>query len=249
MVALPRRGGRDDVNDREIKRLGKPFTFKSVGDEAGTIEGYGAVFDDPHPTSSWALPPDFQDIFRPGAFKKTLSDHKSRGISPAMLLEHDRLSLPIGAWNLVEEDSDGLHVKGILATKTARGAEVHELAKLGALSGLSIGFRPDKFKVDEKAKTRELLVIELFEISPVTFPGNDSARISDVKSADPALTKRRIEDALRDAGLSRTEAKALLAEGFKALSGLRDADPEVPEEIKRLMQENLNLMRAAARGA
>lgn len=215
-----------NIQDLESKRLAKPFTLKGVDDAAGKITGHGAVFDDPHGTSSYALPMDFLDIIRPGAFKKTLADHKRRGIMPAMLLQHSRWELPIGAWTSAVEDEDGLAVEGQLATKTQRGAEVYELAKVGAITGLSIGFRPVKFKVDEKAKTREITEIELLEISPVVFPGIDSARITDVKSADPAQMKRRIEEALRDAGLSRTEAKAIVADGFKAL-GLRDADSGV----------------------
>ena len=223
----------------ETKRLAKPFTFKALGEEGGAIEGHGAVFDEPCPTSSWALPPDWMDVVRPGAFKKTIAEAKKRSVMPAMLLQHDRWGLPVGAWTSADEDADGLKLTGQLATKTEQGADLYELMKIGAINGLSIGFCPVKFKLDEKTRTRELIEVDLAEVSIVTFPAIDSARVTDVKSADPAL-KRHLETVLRDAGLSRTEAKAIVAEGFKGLD-LRDAGGEVPglNEYVQSMQDPL----------
>lgn len=213
------------MSDLEIKRLAKPFRVQTT-DAARSFAGHGSVFDDPHPTSSWALSMDWVDVVKPGAFKKTLAEHKKRGTVPAMLFQHDWDNV-IGAYSEVSEDDDGLNLSGKLAqsAKTPAGADLYELVSMGALTGLSIGFRPVKVKLDEKAKTRELLEVDLHEVSIVTIPGNANARIQDVKSADPARVKRRIEDALRDAGLSRQEAKALIADGFKGLS-LRDAAVE-----------------------
>lgn len=213
-----------DIVRAEVKRLAKPFTFKGVDEAQGKIVGHGSVFDDPHPTSSWMLGDDWQDVVRPGAFRRTLADHKSRGVMPQMFLQHDRWSLPCGGWTSASEDEDGLALEGQILTDSARPEikDLYPLVKRGWVSGLSIGFVPVKAKLDEKAKIRELVEVELQEISIVTFPGNDSARITDVKSADPALLKRKIEEALRDAGLSRTQAKALIAKGWEALA-LRDA--------------------------
>jgi HK97 family phage prohead protease len=220
-----------ESNQFETKRLAKPFTFKGVDGAEGKIAGHGSVFDDPHPTSSWMLGDDWVDIVRPGAFRRTLADHKSRGVMPAMLLQHDKWSLPCGAWTAAAEDADGLAVEGLLLTDSARPEvkDLYPLMKIGAVSGLSIGFCPVKAKLDEKAKTRELIEVEVSEISVVTFPGQDRSRVTDVKSADPALLKRRIEAALRDAGLSRQEAKALIADGFKSLAQ-RDAAADGNEE-------------------
>lgn len=231
----------------ETKKLAKPFKFKGVDDAAGKIAGHGAVFDELCPTTSWQLPMDWQDIVRPGAFKKTIADHKKRGILPAMLLQHSRWSLPCGAWSSAAEDEEGLALEGQLLTESARPEvkDLYPLVKMGAVNGLSIGFWPSKVKLDEKTKTRELLEIELEEISVVTFPNLDSSRITDVKSADATSLKRNIEAALRDVGLSRTEAKALIADGFKALAQ-RDAGDEAREAV---MQEIRNLTSAIRAGA
>lgn len=208
------------IDDLEVKRLGRPFAVKSV-DEQGTFEGHGAVFNELHPTSSWRLPMDWQDRILPGAFAATLTDHQKRGTYPAMLYMHERGNV-VGAWREMAEDADGLRVKGqvALSARTPSGAPLYELLKLGALNAMSIGFRVTKSAQDEKEKIRDIQEVELGELSIVDVPGIASARITDVKSANPALLKRKIEEALRDAGLSREEAKAFIADGFKAL---RDA--------------------------
>ncbi len=212
-----------DAMQREEKRLAKPFRYVAQADEEGLFSGHGAVFDDSHPTSSWRLPPDYTDTIKAGAFKKTLAEHKKLGTMPAMLLQHSSFDLPVGAWVQCEEDAEGLAVSGKLATKTTTGSDVYELLKIGALTGLSIGFAPTKVKVDEKARVREILEVDLFEVSIVTIPGIAQARVSDVKRASAAATPRHLEAALRDAGLSRAEAKALLAGGLSAVAELRDA--------------------------
>jgi HK97 family phage prohead protease len=210
-----------EVFEREEKRLAKPFRYVAQPDEEGQVEGCGAVFGDVHPTSSMRLPSDWTDTIKPGAFKKALAEHKRAGTMPAMLLQHEMSALPVGAWTQAEEDDAGLKLTGKIATKTATGRDVYELLKIGALTGLSIGFTATKHKLDEKAKVREILEVDLFEISVVTVPGIDAARVTDVKAADPVAFKRRMEAAARDAGLSRTEAKMFVAHGMKAI----DPDP------------------------
>jgi uncharacterized protein len=210
------------VSDLEIKRLGRPFTVKAVGDQ-GTFEGHGAVFDELHPTSSWRLPPDWQDRIIPGAFVTTLAKHRKGGTMPAMLYMHQRGNV-IGAWREMGEDADGLKVSGRVALSAKAPSDVtfYELLQLGALNAMSIGFDVTKQVLDEKKKIRDIIELDLGELSIVDIPGISSARISDVKTADPARLKRTIEEALRDVGLSRQEAKAFIADGFKAL---RDAEP------------------------
>lgn len=215
---------KDDRQRYEHKRLPKAFAV-TMTDEAGSFDGYGAVFNDPHPTSSWMLDADWKDVIMPGAFTKTLAEFKKRGTQPSMLYMHERGYI-VGAWRDVHEDKDGLVVKGQAAEKaiTPSGAGVRELLKMGALTGMSIGFRAQKVLLDEENQTRELHEVELGEISLVDIPGGPSARVTDVKAADP-LNAKFLERILRDAGLSRSEAKALLAEGLPALRDVA-ADPE-----------------------
>jgi len=154
------------------------------------------------------------------------------------LLYQHRSDEPIGVFDEILEDSRGLKVKGRLAMGTQRGREVYELMKMGALDGLSIGYRVDAkgMDYDEKGKRRLLKEVDLLEISAVTFPMNPRARVSAVKGAD--RTVREWEELLRDAGsLSRSEAKVAASAVAKALS-LRDAgekaEPEVLDALARL---------------
>jgi len=59
-----------------------------------------------------------------------------------------------------------------------------------AITGLSIGYRVVSSRIDNKRRARVLTEVDLFEISLVTFPANDAARISSVK-APRKTTKRK----------------------------------------------------------
>jgi uncharacterized protein len=197
------------------EKLARPFAVK-VTDGAGAFEGLGAVFNDLHPTSSWALAPEWKDRILPGAFSRTIAEHTKAGTVPAMLYMHERGNV-VGAWRTLQESRDGLLVTGQVAegARSPSGETLHNLLKLGALNALSIGFRVRKQTLDQDKKVRDILDVEVSEISIVDVPGIHRARVTDVKSMDECS----IERLLCDAGLSREEAKALLAGGLRALHG------------------------------
>lgn len=207
---------RTEFNFHEIK-------FDGAGNETKTFSGYGAVFGN---TDSYG------DVIAAGAFRKTLNDAKKSGAWPAMLMQHGAWGMsvddmtPIGIWLEMSEDANGLLVKGKLAD-TQRANEAYELLKMEprpALNGLSIGYRARKFTMGTKPdEPRRLLQeVELLEVSLVTFPANPKARIGSVKSGH-GLGIRDAEKALREAGFSSNEAKAILAKGFRAI-GHREGD-------------------------
>ena len=107
---------------------------------------------------------------------------------------------------MLREDANGLRVEGRLALRTQKGMEAYELLKMGALTGLSIGYRVVSSQIDKARKARRLTDVELFEISLVTFPANEAARVSGVKRAnqnsentnDPAERLRQAARMLTD---------------------------------------------------
>jgi HK97 family phage prohead protease len=207
----------------EVKQLRVHAELKA--DEQGVIEGYGSIFGNVD---------SYGDIVAKGAFSRTLGEaEKSR--MPAMLWQHNP-DEPIGVWQTMREDAKGLFVRGQLAD-TQRGREALTLVKMGALTGLSIGYSTVKFEYDQSKDIRTLTDVNLWEVSPVTFPANDKARISGVKAAE--MTEREIEEILRDAGFSRKEAKAFIAEGFRGLR-CRDGGPEIPDELHAPLKALLN---------
>ncbi|MEY5100383.1 MAG: hypothetical protein RJA36_3102 [Pseudomonadota bacterium] len=197
---------------REVRAYA--LQIKAAGDD-GTIEGYGSVF---------GVRDQYDDVIASGAFVDSLKQHKAAGTLPAMLWQHDA-GTPIGVWTDMAEDSKGLRVKGQLALETVKGKEAHALLKLGAINGLSIGFMSKQWAYDRETDVRTLTEIDLWEVSLVTFPANEKARITGVKAADLAgiQTIRQAEQALRDAGLSADTAKALIAEVRRITLGERDA--------------------------
>ena len=191
-------------------RLDVPFQIKAVSDD-GLFSGYGSVF---------GVIDSYKEVVAPGAFTKSLQRR-----TPSLLWQH-RSSEPIGVYTSIREDQTGLYVEGKLALKTARGAEAYELLKMGAISGLSIGFLVKLFEYinNGEEKVRRLTEIDLWEVSLVTFPANESARVSGVKSIDTIESLADAEAFLREAGgLSRREATALVSR-IKSLRGRGDPD-------------------------
>lgn len=187
----------------ELKSL--PLEVKEI-DDSGIFEGYAAVFGN---TDAW------NDIILPGAFKATLKDHKSKKTMPALLWQHDG-TCPLGTWESLQEDDHGLHVKGRLLKEDIQLArEAYALLKAGALSGMSIGYYARDYSIDQKTDIRTLKKIDLVEASLVTFPANELAQVTGVKSGRPE-TPREFETFLRDVGgFSVNEAKRIASKGFQ----------------------------------
>ena len=181
----------------------------------GTFAGYASLF---------GAEDLGRDVIMPGAFKKSLQRQGAEGIR--MLFQHDP-NQPIGVWDIIREDARGLYVKGRLTLEVERAREVHALMKEGGLNGLSIGFKTIKGKRDQRSGLRQLYEVDLWEISVVTFPMLPQAQVSSVKAATTghALpTTREFERWLmRDAGLSRKQARTVIRSGYKSLNATRDA--------------------------
>ena len=167
-----------------------------------------------------------------------------------MLFQHNP-SEPIGVWDEIREDAKGLYVRGRLTTAVAKAREVLALMRAGALDGLSIGFKAVKARRDARSGVRRLEKVDLWEISVVTFPMLPGARVEAVKRrpfAAAVPTERDFERWLsRDAGLTRTEARAISRDGYNGLKAssatrkpaslavrIRDVSSRIENETARL---------------
>jgi HK97 family phage prohead protease len=185
-----------------------PLEYK-VGEEAGArkITGYGSIFGNVD---------SYGDIVIKGAFAESI---KKR--APKFLAQHDSDAI-LGRWMVTREDERGLYLEGEFA-RTPMGDEYYELAKMGAIDGLSIGYSTIDSDLDGD-KRRLLKKINLWEVSLVTFPANELATLTGVKTLG---IERGLEKYLRDAGgLSRNEAKKFISGGYQALGQQRDAEAE-----------------------
>ena len=169
-----------------------------VFEDFGVFEGYGAIFGNRDRDG---------DILEKGAFADSLKRRQ-----PALLWQHNTKE-PIGRFEQIYEDGTGLWVKGRLS-REGRGGEAYDLLKMRALDGLSIGFMAREASRDARSGTRTIHRADLMEISLVTFPANEQARITHVKSTGTPATPRDFEKFLRISGFSRRRAKAITAHGF-----------------------------------
>ncbi|PHR94510.1 MAG: HK97 family phage prohead protease [Robiginitomaculum sp.] len=115
------------------------------------------------------------DIVHRGAFASSLLQRVNSTLP--MLFAHETKE-PVGVWNRVFEDKSGLFVSGEIFLGTDRSDRIARLVKSGALSGLSIGYKP--VRVRRQKGERTLLEVDLWEVSIVAFPMLRAARITQI---------------------------------------------------------------------
>lgn len=181
--------------------------------DTGVFEGFGSTFG--------GKPDSYGDIIKEGAFSETLKKGGRNGNGVAMLWQH-KSDNPIGVYSKIVEVQKGLAVTGQLALEVQQGKEAYILMKMGALNGLSIGWDllrdsdgnrfEDSFEMSKNNKIRYLKRLELWEISPVTFPANTRATITSVKAViEEAKNIREFENALREEGNLSIQAAKYIA--------------------------------------
>lgn len=179
----------------------------------GTFTGYGSVFG--------GDPDSYGEIVSKGAFIESLAELAAKERIVPVLWQH-RSAEPIGVYDEIAEDEHGLKVKGrLLINDVAQAREAYALLKAGAVTGLSIGYWVRQAAYDEKTGIRTLIKLDLVEVSLVTFPAKDDARVEAVKfklDRGQLPTKPEFEKALREAfSFSKSQATAIASHGLDYL--------------------------------
>jgi HK97 family phage prohead protease len=115
------------------------------------------------------------DTVHRGAFAASLL---SQARALPMLSDHQR---QVGVWHRATEDENGLYVEGDVTDPA-----LQRLIRSGRVSGLSIGYRTRRSR--DGPGRRDLLELDLKEISVVAFPMLGSARIDTIGEDDPQHT-------------------------------------------------------------
>jgi HK97 family phage prohead protease len=213
-MKMPRIGFKDAPEHKFMQA----FSLKEADVQTdGTFTGYASVFGEVD---------SYKEVVPKGAFKASLKAWAKKGQLPRLLWMH-RSDSPIGIYTKMVEDDKGLYVEGQLSLETTKGKEAYVLLKMGALDGLSIGYVATEWTENKKTGIVTLDVIDLWEVSLVTFPAGPSARVDGVKSILsegklPSL--KEFESFLREAGFSNTQAKAIAGKGLAHLGRQREAD-------------------------
>lgn len=227
------------MSERGVKRSSRlkvsdfQLELKAVGDaEAGVFEGYGSVF---------GTVDSYNEIVAPGAFAESLADMAAKKRKVPVLWQH-RTGQPIGVYEELREDENGLYVRGrLLVDDVALAREAYALLKAEAVSGLSIGYwvREDSF--DDLTRQRTLKRLDLIEVSLVTFPANDDARVESLKMkmAHGQLPDlKEFETLLRDAGFSKSQAVIVANHGMAHLLRSESAGSgEIDQEAKSILSD------------
>jgi hypothetical protein len=199
----------------------KNLTLKSdmvqlqVG-EGRSFSGYATVFGNKN---------SYGFSIEKGAYDEILL-----GARPKMFFNHESSTVPIGIWKQLNTDDHGLFVVGELTEGIPLADEILAAIRHGSVDGMSvcIGFEDTVEYREQKIVSK---VLSLPEISVVTYPSDDQARIKQVLSEEleerigSLSSESEFEDFLRDAcGLSRARAKQFVS-CFKAFErGQREAD-------------------------
>lgn len=174
----------------QIKSIAEDGTFEGLLSPYGNVDNGGDVVD-------------------AGAFAKTL---KERGNTVPMLWQHDQ-KCPIGSLTL-DDRADGLYCMGKFVLEIPEAKQAYLLLKANVIKGLSIGYAAIKAATVEGI--RHLKEIRLFEGSIVTFPMNDMATVSSVKSME---MKGDFDEELADIQIRATERQCMDAL-YSALCGI-----------------------------
>jgi HK97 family phage prohead protease len=215
-----------------------------LDDESGMFEGYASVFNGVDA---------YGDTILPGAYTKVIRAIKAgQARMPKMLLNHNRWALPIGKWTSIKEDDDGLLMDGELIKGMAIASDVRAALAAEALDGFSIGYSlkaGDYEDIEENGQWKGRVIkniSRLDEVSVVTFPADDDARMVSLKSEFEGLTTlAECEERLRDVGRPFTKAEATaIVSAIKriAMSGRGEPAPVKAsadmEEVRRLILAN-----------
>lgn len=176
---------RGDEDEEEEKACGSyergsmtlKFDIKSLEvkkDETGefaTFKGYASTFGNTDLGN---------DVVMKGAFTKSLDRISKLKNGIPLLIQHDTTKVA-GRITDFKLDEKGLLVEPRVNLGVQDAREALSLMRAGDLSDLSMGFVIVDSEFNKKTGVRELKEVDLKEISIVTFPANEEAKITEVK--------------------------------------------------------------------
>lgn len=200
----------------------------------GAFSGYGSIFGNVDSKN---------DIIMPGAYAEVLKDADRLPV----YVNHGWLNnaLPVGHWSGLKEDDRGLYGDASLVMQMPSAIDAYWGMKSGLVTGLSVAILPDAKATERRADGVRVIhrIKALKEISIVTEPANDAARVTDVKTADEVEqieTIRDFERFLRDAGgLTKGATEALVARAKiifgRGEPGQEEIDAKAAHELTAMM--------------
>lgn len=232
------------MNERETRTL--PLTELRVNQTDGggsVIEGHAAVFDSWSETLGGIFP--FKEKVRRGAFEKSIGSDDIRALfnhNPDYVLGRNRAGTLA-----LEEDNVGLKVT-ITPPETQWARDMQVSIKRGDISQMSIGFVvvKDDWKTVDNIDVRELVEVQLFDVSPVTFPAYTQTDVgvrAMTEYAEYRAAMKSREEAAELAASQAREAAEKVDRERKEVEERAEAEKRAMEQKKLSERANLARMR------
>ncbi len=232
------------LNDREDRTLHAGLSeLRASDDEVRKIGGYAALFN--------ATSDDLyfgEETIEPGAFTKTLKEADVRA-----LWNHDTnfvLGRNKAKTLTLREDDKGLFYEA-LTPDTTWARDLAVSIDRGDVTQSSFGFRTirDEWHQVDDVNTRRILEVELFDVSPVTFPAypqtdvavrsllrHEGAKDEEIEGLSEKLAE------LRNPQLTATEFRSIVDPITREFRERRKADTRKPStETQRLALDLLEV--------
>lgn len=225
----------------------------TVKTSSGGFEGYASTF--------YTLD-KAGDVVMPGCYKDGLSDFLDDGFIGGSM---HNWTEPLGKYTDAYEDRKGLWVKGQFSDVEA-SKQMRTLMRDGVIKKLSVGmepletevvspyeleqiwekagYQPDKDDLRRLKLARTIRLIKkakLLEVSPVTIPANDNARIMAFKSwescppAFKTFVSRAVQAARQMVGADLKAGRVLSSKNEMKLKAMLEVLSSVSEEITNLI--------------
>lgn len=179
-------------------------------------------------------------FYKPEGFMQWAKEFAEKGRPLPMYVNHNADAIPVGEWNMIEMDDEGMNASGRLYLNTSAGNDLYQVMKESPnmFGGVSVGAYAEEYQmVDANGEAMTMGSSDSYEdgyfqitkgglreTSVVMHPNNMKAEIKKLEyfRADGSADLKVLEEALRDAGLSKQMSVAA-ASVFKTVIEQRDA--------------------------
>jgi uncharacterized protein len=184
--------------------------------------------------------------YKPEGFMDWAKEFAAKGRPLPMFVNHESSNIPCGEWTDFEMTESGMNASGRIYMNTQQGKDLYAVMKESPMmfGGVSVGAYAEDYQwVGEDGEPMlagsgdyyedgyfQITKGGLSEVSVVVHPNNPQAEVSHLEFflPDGSADLRILEQVLREAGLSKSEAVAA-ASVFKRVIEQRDAVKEQAE--------------------
>jgi hypothetical protein len=186
-------------------------------------------------------------FYKPEGFMDWADEFANSGKPLPMFLNHNDMGAPIGQWDEVMFDEQGMTAKGKLFLSTQGGSDIYNILKESPMmfGGVSVGAYADEYCYVKEDGTPMTIGSDdpyedgyfqitkggFREVSVVMYPNNPNAEIQKLESCfeeDGSLNPRVLEKQLREAGVTKKDATTA-SSIFKKILEMRDAPKKLEE--------------------